>query len=112
MAYAVWGLTLIDIWPMISRQSVETLEMFTGLDNIIKSLTAFAGLLFFVVKGYTFWFVEKKRKKERHRMEMDIMQEQLKEKQNTNETYEVEILKKKIKNSHYGFTVKELIFGI
>lgn len=45
-----WGLTLVDILPILSTGYV-----FSTLDNIIKTLFALAGLVYAVIRCYVYY---------------------------------------------------------
>lgn len=65
----VWGLTIVDILPLMSWESVKHLEMFMDFDNAIKTITALLGLIYFAIE------IPSKLKKAK--LERDILKEDL-----------------------------------
>lgn len=76
----VWGLTIIDILPLMSWDSVKHLEMFMNLDNAIKTITALLGLIYFAIE------IPSKLKKAK--LERDILREDLIKKKFENKSNE------------------------
>ena len=40
--YAIWGMVMVDITPMITKESIQALEMFDSFENTAKTFTAIA----------------------------------------------------------------------
>ena len=49
IAFCFWGLTIIDIIPLITSENIKDLEMFNGVDNWIKTTAALIGLLYYSI---------------------------------------------------------------
>jgi hypothetical protein len=104
-AFAIWGVTVIDVVPWISSEGFTALEIFDNLNNTVTFLTAFFGLVFFLAKAIVFLFVELPHKKKRQKLERDIMSEDLIQKRYDNKGHVDEIAKKKVIDLDYGKTV-------
>lgn len=110
LAFAIWGITVIDVIPLISEKEFTTLEIFDSINNTVTFLTAFFGFVFFLAKGLVFIFVELPHKRKKQELERDIMIEDLIKKKFDNKTDEeptLETVKKKVNNLSYGFPVKD-----
>lgn len=103
LAFAVWGVTVIDIAPLLSQDGFNALKMFESANTTITFLTALFGLIFFLSKGLVFLFVELPHKRKKQELERDIMEEDLIQKRHDNIGHD-KTPKKKIVNE-YGKTV-------
>ena len=106
LAFAVWGVTVIDIVPLLSQDGFNTLKMFESANTTITFLTALFGLIFFLSKGLVFLFVELPHKRKKQELERDIMAEDLIQKRHDNKGNN-KIAKKKQNKLNYGKTVIE-----
>ena len=68
-----WGFTLLEIVPILST---GTTIVFTQLDNVIKILFAFVGLIYAIVRLYNFIHMAK--------LNLDYRKQEIIEKQNAN----------------------------
>ena len=104
IVYAILGMVVIDVIPFLNAQGIETLEMFNGVENTIKTFTALGGLVYFAKNLYAYVFIELPYKKKKYHLETRIMEEDLESKAYDNGKIEDET-KKKIKTKQYGKTV-------
>jgi hypothetical protein len=100
--YAIWGMIVIDIIPMIVRKGAESLELFNNFENAIKIITAVIGFVYFAKNIYDYIFIELPYKKKKYNLETRIMQEDLESKETSNGK---ESKKKVVIPKFYGFTV-------
>lgn len=70
----VWGVTIIEIIPLITKDNIAELEMFNGIENTIKTITAILGLIYFGIKIIQGIQNIKKSKVEREIMKEDLRQ--------------------------------------
>lgn len=106
LAFAVWGVTVIDIVPLLSQDGFNALEMFESANTTITFLTALFGLIFFLSKGLVFLFVELPHKRKKQELERDIMAEDLIQKRHDNKGHNIDDSQKK-NRLIYGKTVIE-----
>ena len=104
--YAIWGMVMVDITPMITKESIQALEMFDSFENTAKTFTAIAGLVYFIKNLYDYFFIELPHKKKKYNLETKIMEEDLESKEYENSK---NVKKKVITRKNYGFPVSVLL---
>lgn len=73
----VWGFTIIEVMPLVTIANIKNLEMFNGIDNIVKTIMAVAGLVYFVYRFWEHAFVTTPHKKKMNKLEQELKTQQI-----------------------------------